>query len=181
MEERLQYDRTYGTMQRFIQQQTGGYDRGNTFGLFQVVLQLRSFCNHGTYQRELAWIPQDILDDEAVPIRNLIRGSHGRCLVCRQQLSTVSHYRSRNNVENCKHISQVCDECAGRSPNQPFDSMGELHCPLCDSLQDSRLQGSSTFGSRQMVGDSSLKLTGESSKMLALLRDVQRESENHKR
>ncbi|KAJ6086757.1 helicase [Penicillium canescens] len=71
-EERAQYDRTYSTMQRFILQQAGEYNQQTAFGMFQVILQLRSFCNHGTYQHELSWVPRDQMDDEVDPIPVLI-------------------------------------------------------------------------------------------------------------
>ncbi|KAJ5725810.1 uncharacterized protein N7483_007167 [Penicillium malachiteum] len=72
-EERAQYERKSSTMQRFIQQQAGEYNEERVFGIFQVYLQLRSLCNHGAYQRELAWVPRDLLDEEAEPVRSISR------------------------------------------------------------------------------------------------------------
>jgi uncharacterized CHY-type Zn-finger protein len=177
-EERVQYDRTYSTMQRFILQQAGEYSQQNAFGMFQVFLQLRSFCNHGTYQHELSWVPRDLLDDEVDPVRSITRDSHERCLVCRQKLPTVPRHRWRKYAENCKHI--LCDECA-QGRNQATNPAGELHCPLCESLQGPQLNGCVLPGSKQMEVNSSSRLTGQSSKMRALLSDVQRDLEQTKR
>lgn len=170
-EERAQYDRTYSTMQRFILQQAGEYNQQTTFGMFQVILQLRSFCNHGTYQYELSWVPRNQMDDEVDPVRSITRDSHERCLVCRQKLPIVPRHRWPDYTKNCKHI--LCDECAQRN-NQVTDPAGELHCPICESLRGPQLNRCVLPGSKQMEAGSSSRSTGQSSKMQALLSDVLR-------
>lgn len=177
-EERVQYDRTYSTMRRFILQQAGEYSQHTAFGMFQVFLQLRSFCNHGTYQRELSWVPKDLLDDEVDPVHSLIRDSHERCLVCRQKLPILPRHRWRRYVENCKHI--LCDDCS-QERNQTANPAGDLYCPLCESLRGPQLNGHGLPGSRQIQVDSSFRSNGVSSKIQALLSDIQRDLGQTKR
>lgn len=177
-EERAQYDRTYSTMQRFMLQQAGEYNQQTAFGMFQVILQLRSFCNHGTYQDELSWVPRNQMDDEVDPVRSITRDSHERCLVCRQKLPIVPRHRWPDYTKNCKHV--LCDECAQRN-NRATDSAGELHCPICESLRGPQLNRYVLPGSKQMAAGSSSRLTGQSSKMQALLSDVLRNLDQTKR
>ncbi|KAJ5405768.1 helicase [Penicillium sp. CMV-2018d] len=170
-EERAQYDRTYLTMQRYILQQAGEYNQQTAFGMFQVILQLRSFCNHGTYQHELSWVPRNQMDDEVDAVRSITRDSHERCLICRQKLPIVPRHRWPDYTKDCKHV--LCDECAQRN-NQATDPAGELHCPLCESLRGPQLNRYVLPGSKPMETGSSSRLTGQSSKMQALLSDVLR-------
>ncbi|RHZ55951.1 hypothetical protein CDV55_101568 [Aspergillus turcosus] len=93
-QERAQYKLMYADMERFIIQQAGVYNDGTSaFGMFQVWLQLRSFCNHGTYQPRFAWAKQNVLDEEVGSVRSLTRNSWDRCLACRQPLPIVTRDR----------------------------------------------------------------------------------------
>lgn len=170
-EERAQYDHTSSRMQRFILQQAGEYRQETSFGLFQVFLQLRSICNHGTYERDLSWIPTDLMDEEVDPVRSITRDSHERCLLCRQKLPILPGQRWQRNSQKCKH--KLCDECAQGITQGP-GPVGEFHCSLCDLFQSTQLNETlwpKTIRKKELRGS---KLTGKSSKMLALLGDVQK-------
>ncbi|KAL4918898.1 SNF2 family N-terminal domain-containing protein [Aspergillus aurantiobrunneus] len=162
-EESAQYKLTYADMQRYIIQQAGEYnERASTFGMFQVFLQLRSFCNHGTYQPRFSWAKRNLLDEEADSVRSLTRNSLDRCLGCRQPLPVVARDCRPKYAEKCGHV--LCDECCKGSSDGNPGSDGRLHCPLCESVR--RPNSDDTH-------DNYLLSEGYSSKMQALIADVQ--------
>lgn len=171
-EERVQYDRIFAAMKRFMMQQNGEYNPQKAFGIFQVIIQLRSFCNHGTYQDELSWMPGDLLEDETDPVRSLSRDSRFRCLVCREMLPIMPRHHRKNSARNCKHV--LCGKCAERG-NEAIDTAGELQCPLCESLRAPHLGGS------RRTGQSISRSTGQSSKIRALVDDIQGDLKQTKR
>ncbi|KAL4885939.1 SNF2 family N-terminal domain-containing protein [Aspergillus karnatakaensis] len=154
-EERKQYTLTNADMQRYSVQLVGEYsERTTPFGMFQMYLQLRSFCNHGTYQPRFSWAKHHLLDDEADAVRSIARTGWQRCFGCRQPLPVIPRDRRPLYVEGCNHI--LCDECCKGS--------SEVHCPLCESVR--RPQAEDT------VQDNYLLREGYSSKMETLVADV---------
>ncbi|RAQ55444.1 helicase [Aspergillus flavus] len=101
-EERAKYELTRKDMKRFIHQQAGEYNQqAETFGMFQVFLQLRSFCNHGTYQPRFSWAKRNLLEDELDPVCSMTRDSLNRCSGCRQPLPVIPHDRRPNIIFSC--------------------------------------------------------------------------------
>ncbi|KAL4944056.1 hypothetical protein BDV06DRAFT_233907 [Aspergillus oleicola] len=161
--ERTQYDLTYAGMKRYIIQQVGVYnERASTFGMFQFILQLRSFCNHGTYQPPFSWAKRNLLDEEADSVRSLTRDSWDRCLGCREPLPVFARSRRPQYIEKCGHV--LCEDCSKTSSAPSAD--GKVHCPLCQSIR--RPDSDSTH-------DSFLLSEGYSSKMQQLVTDVQKD------
>ncbi|KAL2808194.1 SNF2 family N-terminal domain-containing protein [Aspergillus granulosus] len=170
--EREQYTLTYADMHRLLAQQAGEYrEKASTFGTFQIWLQLRSFCNHGTYQPRFSWAKRNLVADEMDAVRSLTRDSWDRCLTCREPLPiTVQDRRSRY-VENCKHI--LCENCSkGGIISRGPGADGRLHCPVCESLGRS--------SDREATQDNYLLGEGYSSKMQALVKDVKKDLESRK-
>ncbi|KAL2820861.1 SNF2 family N-terminal domain-containing protein [Aspergillus cavernicola] len=164
-DERAQYDLTQSGMQRYIMQQVGEYNqRASTYGMFQVFQQLRSFCNHGTYQPPWSWAKRNLLDEEADSVRSLGRNSLDRCSGCRQPLPIVHRDRRPRYVEGCNHV--LCDDCS-KGSNQHPNPNGRLNCPWCKFLR-----GPNAEDHRQ---ENRLRLASEgySSKMQALIADVE--------
>ncbi|GAB1194180.1 hypothetical protein APSETT444_003421 [Aspergillus pseudonomiae] len=105
-EERAKYELTRKDMKRFIHQQAGEYNQqAETFGMFQVFLQLRSFCNHGTYQPRFSWAKRNLLEDELDPVCSMTRDSLNRCSGCRQPLPVMPH--GRRPKLNLKSVNRV--------------------------------------------------------------------------
>ncbi|OGM50785.1 putative helicase [Aspergillus bombycis] len=172
-EERAKYELTRKDMKRFIHQQAGEYNQqAETFGMFQVFLQLRSFCNHGTYQPRFSWAKRNLLEDELDPVCSVTRDSLNRCSGCRQPLPVMPHGRQPKYVESCKHV--LCDDCSWGSSIQS-DPEERHHCPLCESLRGSRYRGHiPTASNRRNRNDADyLNTDGYSSKMRVLISDVQ--------
>ncbi|KAL2845415.1 SNF2 family N-terminal domain-containing protein [Aspergillus pseudoustus] len=176
--EREQYRLTHGDMHRLLHQQAGEYkEKASTFGTFQIWLQLRSFCNHGTFQPRFSWAKRHLVADEMDSVRSLARDSWDRCLTCREPLPITARERRSRYVENCKHV--LCESCAGDGDAQGPEAVddlhragGRLHCPVCESL-------GRTSDDEETRGNYLLK-EGYSSKMQALVTDVQRNLENTK-
>ncbi|KAL4796131.1 SNF2 family N-terminal domain-containing protein [Aspergillus venezuelensis] len=161
--ERKQYQLTHDGMKRFIQGQAGVYnERASTFGMFQFILQLRSFCNHGTYQPPFSWAKRNLLDEEADSVRSLTRDSWDRCLGCRQPLPVFARSRQPQYVEKCGHV--LCEDCSKTSGAPLAD--GKVHCPLCQSIRGP---------DSDSAHDNFLLSEGYSSKMQQLITDVQKD------
>ncbi|KAL5335300.1 SNF2 family N-terminal domain-containing protein [Aspergillus crustosus] len=155
-EERVEYGLTAAGMQRYTLQQVGEYNaRATPFGMFQIFLQLRSFCNHGTYQPRFSWAKNHLLENDQAAVRSIARTGWDRCSGCRQPLPVIPRDNQPKYVEKCKHV--LCDECCKESSG--------IHCPLCESLRRPR-----TGGNAQ---DHYLLPEGYSSKMETLVADVQ--------
>ncbi|KAL4899990.1 hypothetical protein BDW74DRAFT_162480 [Aspergillus multicolor] len=162
-EERVQYERTKADMLRYAVTQVGDYrEKTPAFGMFQIFLQLRSFCNHGTYQPRFSWAKRNFLDEEVDAVRSLTRNSWDRCLGCRQPLPVVSRERRLQYIEKCGHV--FCEECSAGSVQR---ADGRFHCPLCQSLR--RPESDNAHAQ-----DNYLLSEGYSSKMQTLITDVQR-------
>ncbi|KAL4928301.1 SNF2 family N-terminal domain-containing protein [Aspergillus undulatus] len=160
--ERTQYEETYAGMKRYIVQQAGVYnERASAFGMFQFILQLRSFCNHGTYQPALSWAKRNLLEEEADSVRSLTRDSLDRCLGCREPLPVLLRNQRPQYVEKCRHV--LCKDCCKLSSTPSPD--GKFHCPLCQSIR--RPESDSEH-------DNFLLDKGYSSKMQTLVADVQK-------
>ncbi|KAL2837867.1 SNF2 family N-terminal domain-containing protein [Aspergillus pseudodeflectus] len=153
--EREQYTLTYADMHRLLAQQAGEYkEKASTFGTFQIWLQLRSFCNHGTFQPRFSWAKRNLVADEMDSVRSLTRDSWDRCLTCREPLPITARDRRSKGVI--------------RGPRED----GRVHCPVCESL------GRSSEG--EDTRDNYLLREGFSSKMQALVEDVRRDLDTKK-
>jgi SNF2 family DNA or RNA helicase len=169
--EREQYTLTYADMHRLLAQQAGEYkEKASTFGTFQIWLQLRSFCNHGTFQPRFSWAKRNLVADEMDSVRSLTRDSWDRCLTCREPLPITARDRRSKYVENCKHV--LCENCSKGVIRGPRED-GRVHCPVCESL------GRSSEG--EDTRDNYLLREGFSSKMQALVEDVRRDLDTKKR
>ncbi|KAL3466537.1 SNF2 family N-terminal domain-containing protein [Aspergillus heterothallicus] len=170
--EREQYTLTYADMHRLLAQQAGEYkEKASTFGTFQIWLQLRSFCNHGTFQPRFGWAKRNLVADEMDSVRSLTRDSWDRCLTCREPLPITARDPRARYMGDCKHV--LCENCSRGGDVRESGVDGRTQCPVCESL------GRSSEG--EETRDNYLLREGYSSKMQALVTDVQRNLENTKR
>jgi SNF2 family DNA or RNA helicase len=182
-EEELQYDQTKKTMFRAVRNQGSVFDHQSTLGMFQVQLQLRILCNHGTFQHPFSWNRRKMhLLDEQEDMENSL-GTEGEvaCSGCRQPMPIFgdgSTYKRYN--ENCKHV--LCFECIEesmpRSQEVNTSTADKLptQCPLCAALWGSMkgtVPSHSHRSAHSAEHDSYFRSEGRSSKMEALMVDVQ--------
>ncbi|KAF2638942.1 hypothetical protein P280DRAFT_404018 [Massarina eburnea CBS 473.64] len=170
-EERLQYDQTQKMMMRAAKNKVGGFDQRSTLGLFQVQLQLRILCNHGTFQQPFSWNRRKLhLQDEREAMEAL-QGREGEvtCSACKSTMPLIgpgSMYRRF--TEHCRHV--LCSECIEESiPDASVRQTAD--CPLCSTLWTQPQQ--MLKGSHRPEDDRYFRAQGRSTKMEYLLRDVQ--------
>lgn len=182
VQERAQYEQTKSTMNRALRQRVGDSFVQSRFGMFQVQLQLRILCNHGTFQHPFSWARRSLMDEREDALCTIGNLREVKCSACRQSMPVLesnSIYRTDN--KNCGHM--ICIECLGDGTERAELTNPLVHCPLC-------LPGgfSSTSGkSRNKVinGGSHeqhyFRPNGHSSKMDALMADVRQDLDTTKR
>lgn len=170
LEERAQYNQTSSIMSRAIRNQSGVVDQKITLGLFQMQLQLRILCNHGTWQQPFSWQRRKLhlLDEREAAEASLGRNGEITCSACRQTMPLFSRGSAFHRyTEHCNHV--LCLECmTQRNPNGQEDWPSQ--CPLCQLLWGISVQAP-RFKHR-LQEDSYFKSDGRSSKMDALMEDV---------
>ncbi|KAL3709328.1 hypothetical protein TMatcc_003118 [Talaromyces marneffei ATCC 18224] len=183
--ERKHYKDTNRAMQRFIIQKVGEYNEQKTFGMFQIFLQLRSLCNHGTYQRPFSWTKKILFDEEADPVCSITRDSLARCVGCREPLPLISSESRPAYAENCKHV--LCQECSPATEDSSDPGI-RPNCPICKSrrVMPFSLSRNNHPQSRESTDtenddDGYLRSNGYSSKMTMLVSDVQKALNTTKR
>ncbi|EWY90122.1 hypothetical protein FOYG_07737 [Fusarium oxysporum NRRL 32931] len=72
-QERDQYDKTKAVILRNMEHRMGEVKKSSQFGMFQMWLQLRIVCNHGTYQKLFSWHRRSLLEE-----REALVGTAGR-------------------------------------------------------------------------------------------------------
>ena len=175
--ERQQYDQIKDNMTRRIKQSAGESSSKKMFGIFQAQLQLRIFCNHGTYQHSFSWAKQNILNEREAresAICSMDQGSEIPCSSCRQMGPiTDSEKIYKDYAETCAHV--FCSECLdadGRGESGNIKS-----CPLCAPGGNS----ATTFDTPEDKDGEYFNAEGYSSKMASLINDVRHNLEQTKR
>jgi SWI/SNF-related matrix-associated actin-dependent regulator of chromatin subfamily A3 len=157
---------------RAAKNQVGGFDQKSTLGLFQVQLQLRILCNHGTYQQPFSWNRRKLhlIDEREAMEASLGRDGEVTCSACKQTMSVLdagSMYRRF--TEHCRHV--LCSECIDESKPTVVDS-ATPECPLCAHLHRAPKQTNPTDAIDTSEEDHYFRPQGISSKMEALMTDV---------
>lgn len=187
-EERDQYVKTKNILVRTIKNRVGEIENSSKFGLFQMTLQLRILCNHGTYQKAFSWHRRSLQDEKEAVI-----GSHGRngeitCAGCRQVMPILgSNWAERGMFKDqCAHI--LCSECITES-SWAGSVIPRNRCPVCVRWSQTTQTDSANTGTDQDVemSDAPVKKSsaeddhqhyfnsdGVSTKIRAIIRDVRR-------
>jgi SWI/SNF-related matrix-associated actin-dependent regulator of chromatin subfamily A3 len=179
-QERLQYDQTQKMMMRAAKNQVGGFDQKSTLGLFQVQLQLRILCNHGTYQQPFSWNRRKLhlIDEREAMEASLGRDDEVTCSACKQIMSAIdAGTMFRRFTEHCRHV--LCHECIEDSmPDGAGESISG--CPLCSHLWTAP-QSQKKVAAHLSEEENYFRSHGTSSKMEALMVDVQTDVWSSKR
>jgi len=170
-EEREQYEQTRNIMNRALRQRVGESYSKSIFGMFQVQLQLRILCNHGTYQQPFSWAKRSLQDEREDALCSL--GGYGEinCSLCRQSLPVLGSSNLYQKYQgSCAHI--ICRECLGQNEHissVPIDI--DKNCPLCTvtGVHSSEAGPHAKIEERR---DAYLRQQGHSSKIMALISDI---------
>lgn len=170
--ERNQYDQTQKTMFRAVKHQHGVFDQKSTLGMFQVQLQLRILCNHGTWQQAFSWSRRKLhlLDEREAMEASLGREGEKTCSACRQTMPLFGTGSFFSQYEECRHV--LCSECVAENEPQSHESH-MTKCPLCSSLWHASAHNKQNKRSKHTSQeDTYFRPEGHSSKMEALMADV---------
>ncbi|KAL2881818.1 hypothetical protein SGCOL_002975 [Colletotrichum sp. CLE4] len=144
LEEQQQYDKTKKILMRTIKQKVGEVEKSSKFGLFQANLQMRIFCNHGTFQKPFSWHRRSYrLDEREAAVSALGQNAEITCDGCHQPMPILGSSRLRNEFEEqCTHV--FCSECledsdlsSVASVSAPVSGSRGRHCPVCDNWMKS--------------------------------------------
>ncbi|KAF5987736.1 hypothetical protein FBULB1_1824 [Fusarium bulbicola] len=126
--ERDQYDKTKAVILRNMQHRMGEVTKSSQLGMFQMWLQLRIVCNHGTYQKLFSWHRRSLLEE-----REAIVGTAGQygeiaCVGCEQPMPVLGcDLTKRMFDDNCSHI--LCSKCIEESRMSLPETRNR--CPIC--------------------------------------------------
>lgn len=176
-EERNLYDDMKKIMNRTLRQKAGESYTKNIFGLFQIQLQLRILCNHGTYQRPYSWARRSLLDEREAALCLVGSNMEVVCTICRQPIPILHSNRAyQKDSKSCAHV--LCSECMDDNKQVNGGTGNEvMQCPLC-SISGVRITGSRAG---PLPDDAYLKAEGHSSKMEALMAHIKDDLWNSKR
>jgi len=206
--EQDQYEKTMNILNRQIREQANNHTVSTKFGLFQAHLQLRIFCNHGTYQKMFSWHRRNMNLHEEQEALDLEFGFDGelKCSACYMPRPVLgTNLRSNKFNTNCAH--KFCEDCYEAYTNVGGEGSSQSGCPLCAKLAKSFAKaGNTSHGQRTMqhnqstwidadgdvpmIGQATVALThdesyfletGFSTKMQALVEDVLQDLEYTKR
>ncbi|KAL7942560.1 SNF2 family N-terminal domain-containing protein [Trichoderma barbatum] len=127
--ERVQYDNTKKILLRMIRHRVGEVEESSKFGIFQVNLQMRLLCNHGTFQQPFSWHRRSYRDECESIVSALGQSSEITCAGCQLPMPILGSSPLDNGFyEQCAHV--LCSECIEQS-NTPSNEGNAQHCPVC--------------------------------------------------
>ncbi|KAF4990996.1 hypothetical protein FGRMN_8117 [Fusarium graminum] len=127
--ERDQYDRTRAIIVRNMKHRMGEVEKSSQFGMFQMWLQLRIVCNHGTYQKLFSWHRRNLLEEREAVVG--AAGQYGEisCVGCEEPILVFGQNWNKNMFDDgCSHV--LCDKCIQES-NFSEVEVSERRCPVC--------------------------------------------------
>jgi SWI/SNF-related matrix-associated actin-dependent regulator of chromatin subfamily A3 len=177
--ERLQYNETQEEMLNAIKQQdcharnVKGY-----FGVFQLQLQLRRLCNHGTFQKPTGQAAGDILFDPEEALALLQKKADAKCTYYSIEVTGVNAIEEQisGRFTVCGHL--LCSECLPRYEKSVRNEKGGLQCSLCLRKLPADYLATNEDGSHVLEGNSTstepyFRHIGLSSKISSLTSDIQ--------
>lgn len=188
-EERKQYDETLAVMAKLIREKANRQpDRRDPFGIFQAQLQLRLLCNHGSFQKPFTERnPRDRKAEREDFLYSLGKNAESICAICGIPIPVFDLVGARDsNNHSCEH--KFCQECIlqHRSDSSPA-GVFTASCALCNlPIEEgyetpTQIRIQEACGQAKARGEEYFKTRGYSSKIEALVRDLQHKSSGFKR
>ncbi|KAF7918224.1 uncharacterized protein EAE98_009836 [Botrytis deweyae] len=180
-EEKSLYDSTRREeIQAVKQQDSQGRNQKGYFGIFQLQLQLRRLCNHGTFLKRCSSISQtDTHFDPEQALELLQEKNESRCHYCNVGIeglgSSVIH---RGRFTTCGHL--LCFDCVSIYRNSLITDKDDIHsrCSICSQPVINNACFADEVGNKRkahsLTTSSKFESTGIASKMKELLKDINR-------
>ncbi|KAM0522526.1 hypothetical protein ACHAPE_002117 [Trichoderma viride] len=122
-QEREQYDNTMKILKRMILHRVGEVDKASHFGTFQMNLQMRLLCNHGTFQQPFSWRRRSYQDEREAAAGALGQNSEICCSGCQLPMPILGSSWLRSDYNSrCNHV--LCPDCIDESSTT-------AGCPVC--------------------------------------------------
>lgn len=156
------------------------------FGFFQLNIQLRRLCNHGSHQRPISQV--SLFEDPEVVFELLQQRRQCKCAYCKIAITGLNHLldSSSGHLTPCGHL--LCIGCFPRYQRELKKEEGKssLRCSLCPqklpisySAKD-HMNSGHTSSSPTPTG-MYFRESGISSKVLALVSDIEQSETEGKR
>jgi hypothetical protein len=111
-----------------MEHRLGEVKKSSQFGMFQMWLQLRIVCNHGTYQKLFSWHRRSLMEE-----REAIVGTAGQfgeitCVGCEQPMPVLGCDLTKGMFDDeCSHV--LCSKCIEESSMSLPENRNR--CPIC--------------------------------------------------
>ncbi|KAF7874045.1 hypothetical protein EAF04_002717 [Stromatinia cepivora] len=179
-EEKLLYNSTrQEEMQAIKQQDSESRNKKGYFGIFQLQLQLRRLCNHGTFLKRCSSSSQaDPHFDPGQALGLLQEKGDSKCIYCDVEITGLDPGAScHGRFTTCGHL--LCLSCGSKYKNSLIPDKDNMHasCTICDQLVMGDICFADELGSMRVAHPlpvpSKFESTGTSSKMRELLKDIE--------
>ncbi|KAL2681200.1 hypothetical protein Neosp_008807 [[Neocosmospora] mangrovei] len=191
-EERDQYENTKNILVRTIKNRVGEIESSSKFGLFQMRLQLRILCNHGTYQKAFSWHRRSLQDEKEALIGSFGGHREMTCAGCQQPMPILGSNWAEGGrfKDHCAHV--LCSECIEES-TWAGSEVPPDRCPVCFRWSQPKRQAGGADQDVEMSDAPVKKLSveddhkhyfnhaGVSTKMRAIIEDVRVDLQTTKR
>lgn len=179
-DERKQYDETLAHMARLIKENVSrSAEKKSPFGIFQAQLQLRLVCNHGTFQRTFQpHRGRDRQAEKEALLYTLGRNADVSCSRCGVPVPVFDLIGISGRRRRCRHT--LCQECiTGSLETSEHPQIGlTADCTMCSHHAS---KGTGEPWLSEQDERPYFKQTGTSSKMTALMLDLDKVVEHSKR
>ncbi|KAF4951751.1 hypothetical protein FSARC_12822 [Fusarium sarcochroum] len=128
-EERDQYEKTRNIILRNMEHRLGEVEKSSQFGMFQMRLQLRILCNHGTYQKLFSWHRRSLIEEREAVIGTAGRHGEVSCVGCEQPMPVLGlNWSEKMFDDECSHV--LCSKCLEESKFAGSET-SPRRCPVC--------------------------------------------------
>ncbi|KAK8059215.1 SNF2 family N-terminal domain-containing protein [Apiospora saccharicola] len=111
-------------------------ENASRFSLFHAMMQLRIFCNHGTYQNWFSWKKHketsDTLEEREIFQSHISSPRSRGCDGCSNPLSPLDLNKPMIFGRSCRHI--LCMDCINDTRDESVPEDSHSQCPICRSF-----------------------------------------------